>query len=440
MRHISGELLADGTSRPYGLHHELKNGNEFELSMDVDEEGAPATIWYHTKAIMAKLAWHAMDVIEPQGPLVPSRPPVSNYQKLQNAVRWAMISGGDRYIIVFITYKERNGVLRPALHCSPTLFIDDKRLPIGSVLLYMLLTGRDAQESLVKKHGITVPDAGPTIDEELERREREERQREMHRRHEEKRLKQSWGPSRDPRRSYRQSQNAVSKASWVILQRKPGSEKYALTRVHLADAPSQDTGTTLTLTINPDYSVGGAGLVYRTVPPRFIVKFALPIDDALTMLQTEVDAYNKLHSAKRRPNIPTYFGLFENDTERAVILTDEGDSLESFESLTSAQKTTLYSDLEYIHDLGIVHGDFEPKNVVSNGANPVIIDFSHAETKHNCGGRDRCEELQTAYEHLFGDANASDSSASTATSAPSLNARSDDSDSSGAPLNTKGDT
>lgn len=62
----------------------------------------------------------------------------------------------------------------------------------------------------------------------------------------------------------------------------------------------------------------------------------------------------------------------------------------------------LYQHMKVIHDLGVVHGDFQPRNVVMDPVTESIkvIDFSHS-MLHECSGQS-CFELAEVERELLG--------------------------------------
>lgn len=47
-----------------------------------------------------------------------------------------------------------------------------------------------------------------------------------------------------------------------------------------------------------------------------------------------------------------------------------------------------------LHEHGVLHNDFAPRNVVISGGELKVIDFGMAELGHDCSGRSRCISLQ----------------------------------------------
>jgi tRNA A-37 threonylcarbamoyl transferase component Bud32 len=46
-----------------------------------------------------------------------------------------------------------------------------------------------------------------------------------------------------------------------------------------------------------------------------------------------------------------------------------------------------------LHDHGVIHNDFEPRNVVISGGKLRVIDFGMAELGHDCNGPSHCISL-----------------------------------------------
>lgn len=63
-------------------------------------------------------------------------------------------------------------------------------------------------------------------------------------------------------------------------------------------------------------------------------------------------------------------------------------------------RATLLSQLCSLHRVHVLHGDFEPRNVVRGRQGLSIIDFSHSSLNHDCPGWRTCEELQKAQSKL----------------------------------------
>lgn len=53
----------------------------------------------------------------------------------------------------------------------------------------------------------------------------------------------------------------------------------------------------------------------------------------------------------------------------------------------------LYRKLLQLHHAGILHGDFEPRNIALGRRGVVLLDFSHSLGHHLCSGERKCYEL-----------------------------------------------
>jgi tRNA A-37 threonylcarbamoyl transferase component Bud32 len=47
-----------------------------------------------------------------------------------------------------------------------------------------------------------------------------------------------------------------------------------------------------------------------------------------------------------------------------------------------------------LHNHGVLHDDFEPRNIVISGGKLRVIDFGMAELGHDCSGPSKCISLQ----------------------------------------------
>jgi len=171
-------------------------------------------------------------------------------------------------------------------------------------------------------------------------------------------------------------------------------EPYTLTSV--SDNRPQTVDSQIpSLILDPRCILGAVGIVYRC-QPELIVKFSLSTKMARNQLTHEASVYKHLTKQPHHANVPTFYGLFRCSTGLAMVISDEGRPLSSFQSLSTKQSDALLKSLVNVHRTGVLHGDFVPRNVVSKGEDPVIIDFSHAQLNHNCPGRLLCEELVRA--------------------------------------------
>jgi hypothetical protein len=60
----------------------------------------------------------------------------------------------------------------------------------------------------------------------------------------------------------------------------------------------------------------------------------------------------------------------------------------------------LFVYITELHRIGVLHGDFEPRNVVQKGLRTRIIDFTHSSIDHSCLGWRGCPELKRARNEL----------------------------------------
>jgi hypothetical protein len=71
--------------------------------------------------------------------------------------RWAMIYGGNKYIIYLVLPILVGGMRRCALVSSGVLYIDDIRCPFTAIMLYMLLSADMPHERLAWMLDIKLP-------------------------------------------------------------------------------------------------------------------------------------------------------------------------------------------------------------------------------------------------------------------------------------------
>jgi serine/threonine protein kinase len=188
-------------------------------------------------------------------------------------------------------------------------------------------------------------------------------------------------------------------------------ESYTLNLV--SDNPPQTLNSPIpSLILDPRCILGGVGIVYHC-QNELIVKFSLSTKMARNQLTHEVSVYKHLTKQPHHANVPTFYGLFRCSTGLAMVISDEGRPFSSFQCLSTKQRYVIMSpvsslidwvcqsnalleSLVNVHQNGVLHGDFVPRNVVSKGEQPVIVDFSHAQLNHKCPGRLLCKELVMA--------------------------------------------
>jgi len=134
----------------------------------------------------------------------------------------------------------------------------------------------------------------------------------------------------------------------------------------------------------------------------------------------EARIYEKFDASNSDLAVPCFIGLFADDKDIALAISDEGLCLHSFaevaelakcvshsllyspECSTQPSRTQLFRTLTLIHQLGILHNDFSPRNVVCGPRGYIIMDFSHSSEGHHCLGIDTCGELLDALHQLWG--------------------------------------
>lgn len=134
-------------------------------------------------------------------------------------------------------------------------------------------------------------------------------------------------------------------------------------------------------------------------------------DDTLgEVLQHEASIYNHLSDLQGFV-IPTFLGLFRAGGCSLLITADCGQSLTSFSTLSNAEWYVLFwfiitynwiatsdqlmNHAVHLHEHGVLHNDFEPRNVVISGGKLKVIDFGMAELGHDCSGPSSCISLRT---------------------------------------------
>ncbi|KAF7330686.1 RIO-like kinase [Mycena sanguinolenta] len=93
--------------------------------------------------------------------------------------------------------------------------------------------------------------------------------------------------------------------------------------------------------------------------------------------------------------IPSLFGLYRNlDDGSSILVTSyAGLTLEDFDALSLPDRKILLLRVARLHQMGVLHNDLEPRNVVfSKRSGPRIIDFDNATLGHTCTGLS-CKEL-----------------------------------------------
>jgi serine/threonine protein kinase len=165
--------------------------------------------------------------------------------------------------------------------------------------------------------------------------------------------------------------------------------------------------------------------VFASSKSHVVVKFAVvPKKDKAELvrqLRNEKAAYKKLNRIAGWM-IPRLYGEYEWHGGRTLVLSDEGRSLshlKDFKSLPLIERygllrfekgcadflccrLTLFAEMYCIHRLGVLHGDFQPQNVVRKRwpCSLKIIDFGFSYVDHTCPGWRECSELKEVWDML----------------------------------------
>ena len=172
----------------------------------------------------------------------------------------------------------------------------------------------------------------------------------------------------------------------------------------------------------------GAGwsTVFASSKSHVVVKFAsVPKKDKIELirqLSNEKLAYNKLNRISGWV-VPRLYGEYEWYGGRALLLSEEGQSLsclDKFSSLSFIERyalacrdsravltflygrLTLFAEIYCMHYLGIEHRDLEPRNVLRKRHSRIfkIIDFGFSDVEHTCPGWRECYELKEVWREL----------------------------------------
>lgn len=268
--------------------------------------------WKDEHAIIAKLAWHAMDV--------------------DGNPSWAVILSGKIYMIVHILYcTDSNKHLRSVLRYSQTIPVFDSSLPIWSALLYMVASvqfngARLLQDTLKISVNGNLP---------------------------------CHGPSKTRRCGLTSPSTENSDGLLVYTE-----DSFAICMPRASDlsSPLPEPTVSFEILLTGKPRQGGSGHVYRTAT-RYVLKLANGTQASKQMLLDELKWYDVLASAGIQA-VSRCHGLFRSGNDIALVLDDKGEELLDFDGLDSDQRKHLYWSLCSIHRAGVTHGDFEPRNVV----------------------------------------------------------------------------
>ena len=170
----------------------------------------------------------------------------------------------------------------------------------------------------------------------------------------------------------------------------------------------------------------GAGwsTVFVSSKSRLVVKFAtMPKKnktELIRQLSNEKRAYNKLNQISGWI-IPRLYGEYEWHGGRALVLSEEGQSLSYLGSSHHYQlsrgmpaifeedcadfwynRLILFAEVYCVHYLGVEHRDLEPRNVLRRNWSCIfkIIDFGFSDVDHICPGWKECRELKEMWSKL----------------------------------------
>ncbi|KAG8859816.1 hypothetical protein FRC20_011785 [Serendipita sp. 405] len=325
--------------------------------------------WENEEAILAKIVWHS--------------------SSLDEKPRWAILFGGEDYLLILIVYvKDSHGLDRPFLFCSPIHSIYDAGLPIFSVSIYMALTANIPEDGLLQKLGIQRPTAPEPVLDPL------------------------------PKTYAEATTTQISKLDVLHLVLDEPVSYRKLVRIEQAltepDGEGQKPRMNYAIFLDSkcERMEGSTGTTYISKCRSFAVKLSHQTRNARKALTDEWETYIKLKTQKGQA---TMYGLFEIDAgttedgkrkeglRYVLVMSYEGESPCSFSVLSDAERRQIFSKLKQYHADGLLHGDFAPRNVVcKRGGTPVIIDFSHSSWDHMCRGEFSCGELLEARKQLWG--------------------------------------
>ncbi|KAJ7600878.1 hypothetical protein C8J56DRAFT_20299 [Mycena floridula] len=142
----------------------------------------------------------------------------------------------------------------------------------------------------------------------------------------------------------------------------------------------------------------------QSEPVQLVVKFA-----PLRTLEMESSAYDILDEGSLTGKVtPVFLGMLlaavpNNRGSLGCIITELwGSSLTTdFYELAKADKATILDKLVALHEIGILHLDFEPQNVLQLGGDFRIIDFGRVDLNHQCSPRRTRYNFSEAGEYLL---------------------------------------
>ncbi|KZT09384.1 uncharacterized protein LAESUDRAFT_757001 [Laetiporus sulphureus 93-53] len=300
--------------------------------------------------------------------------------------RWAVIFGGDRYVVIYISYLHDR---RPVFYISDThpfsrngLNEDarqpdfDRYLALWGALVYMLLTVDDTDETLMQVlHLRRLPEDNVPLPP-MGRQETDD----------------------GILLSARLNHQPIIRMSVHI----PHFQPINLT---LADCPllTKAGGSTPFVKIDRT-DVGRWSIVHTSPSTNLVLKFPNLLNGedvgVCRLLEDERQIYEHLPRLCRLVT-PHFYGAYDWHGGRVLAFSYEGTSLADlgvrFSSLELIERILLYCQLWLLHLNKIQHNDFETRNVLRKGwARFVIIDFALARADHACPGWRSCRELVEA--------------------------------------------
>ncbi|CAG8532422.1 4215_t:CDS:2, partial [Acaulospora colombiana] len=290
---------------------ELASGN----STSVFEGDLPEKFVGH-EAILAKLSYQFMDNW-PEGP------------------RWALVYGGNTYVIYLMLPVLVDGIRRCVLMSSGVGYIDDTRCPFPALLLFMTLTAQMSPQNLARTLNIEQPLGYTIISDEL------------------------GGDSQGVSNPLEAPALCTTRVVYLTTDLDPSGRlpfsRLPLDRLHDSSNGHDLDGNSPTFLLQ-HLASRNFDIVYRF--NEFIVKTYLPRCEGY--LENEAKVYQHLAATRASSFIPTFYGHFAYRHIKIIILSDEGPSLESFRELSSKLRTEILEALLEIHKARVVLRDFGP--------------------------------------------------------------------------------
>ncbi|KAJ8296603.1 hypothetical protein OF846_000955 [Rhodotorula toruloides] len=131
--------------------------------------------------------------------------------------------------------------------------------------------------------------------------------------------------------------------------------------------------------------------------PDVVLKISIWKDD-LTAAEHEGRLYERF-GERLRGVLVDFFGMFVGRPLRTdaivLFLSRHGKPLEDWSSLSIAQRKQLYNHFRRLHEVGLIHNDVSPNNILVHPetGDLRLIDLAQA-VEHTCGGPQTCAELK----------------------------------------------